>query len=61
MTNNLFRSARRRAGLKQYVAADKLNISVKHLSCIENNRKNPSWNLVQRMVHLYGPQNLQLG
>lgn len=52
---NIFRTARKRAGIKQYVAADRLNISVKHLSCIENNRKNPSWVLIKKMATLYGP------
>ena len=55
---NIYKSARRSAGLTQEAAAERLSISVESIRAYENGGRIPSNDIVERMVVCYNTQYL---
>lgn len=57
-TRNIYKSARRSAGLTQEAAAERLGISVESVRAYETNQRIPPNDVVERMVICYNTQYL---
>src|SRR5690606_21972557 len=56
--NNAYARARMKAGLTQEEASQKLHIDTKIVSCIENDKHNPTPDIALAMARLYGDDRL---
>jgi len=56
--NNAYARARMKAGLTQEEASQKLHIDTKIVSCIENDKHNPTPDIAMAMARLYGNDRL---